>query len=178
MSLRQPIDPDLLDKMNEYLRGFRERVNYVLPELYQQFNVVSFPGGVLIDLTLKREAPHKNVFYGEASSTTEAFNAVGADIRTVLEHKEFNKSRKQDKADLYGINILNNHVYVVAKQDEKTLTYKNGRKDARHTIDGLIHIIDREDKKKKAASAAEALFKKTERSKTKSSSWFSRFKPW
>ncbi len=178
MSLRRPIDSDLLEKMTDYLDGFRDRIHYVLPNLYQQFNVVSFPGGVLVDFSLKRDAPHKNVFYGEARSTSEAFNAVGADVRTVLEHREFSKSRKQDKAGLYGINILNNHVYVVATQGDGVLTYKNGRKDARSTISGLLHLLDQEEKKKKASAAADALFNKTERKKTKPSSWLGKFKPW
>ncbi len=141
-------DENLQKKIQGYINSFRNEIGqYLSPEIGQKFNIVSFPDGVIIDVTQESDLANSDSFKEDAKSLKEAFDKLGRKFTDYVQAKSIEEYEK----DFSGSLKTNMEVYVgesiliISDKDNESWTAES----AKDTVNMIVDCIEKANEKPK-----------------------------
>lgn len=132
---KEMFDRDLQKKVQGYINSFRNEIGqYLRRDIGQEFNIVSFPAGVLLEIKYGPSIPNSDNFIGEVSNIEKAFNTVSRKLEEYLTGKELTDHKAAfDQNKRYferGTEILfGNGILIIAGKDDLYWSQENAKSD-------------------------------------------------
>lgn len=137
-------DPELKSKVQTYINCFRNEIGqYLHKSIGQQFNIVGFPSGVIIEIKQGPDVSNMDSFKGKVTEIGKAFNRLGRRLENYFEgeklaaHQQaFNQNKRyvQDGTEL----LFGNGIVIIAGNEDRFWTESNARADVKEIVDHML----------------------------------------